>query len=334
MKIKQKQTLKPWHTFKTDSEAEQLYVIENEQDLEDVAEKDLGSFYILGGGSNILPTGKIKKPILKNELKGIKKINETYKSAIIEVKSGENWHQFVKTTVEKKLGGIENLALIPGTVGGAVIQNAGAYGMEIKDSIESVKVFNLNSGEEYSLTKDECKFGYRDSIFKKEEYKNLFIISATFKLKKEPTPNLSYSSLQRAIKKKNIKNPTIQDTFSEVCEIRKNKLPDWEHTPTAGSFFKNPFIDKNKLKKLQQNFPEMPYFDTKRGIKLSAGWLIEQIEDEISPPKGVKTFENHSLTIINPGEKSGNKVYKFSEKIKDKVEEKFGIKLNNEVKIW
>ncbi|MFB6225948.1 MAG: UDP-N-acetylmuramate dehydrogenase [Candidatus Paceibacteria bacterium] len=334
MKTKRDQPLKPWHTLKTDSEAEQVYVIENEQDLEDLAEKNLSSFYILGGGSNVLPVNEIEQPVLKNEIEGLEKIKEDNSDVTIKVKSGENWHEFVEYSVEHGLGGVENLALIPGTVGGAVIQNAGAYGMEIKDSLESVQVFDLNEGEMYSLKKEECEFGYRDSIFKREEYKNLFIISATFNLEQNPKPNLDYSSLRRAIEDKNISNPTIEDTFTEVCKIRKNKLPDWRQTPTAGSFFKNPFIDKEKLKKLQENFPDMPYFNTNRGVKLSAGWLIEQIEDKLRPPEGVNTFENHSLTIVNPGERPGQSVYEFSENLRNEVKKKFGIKLNREVKIW
>lgn len=334
MKTKQNKSLKSWHTFKTDSKAEQVYIVEELEDLEKISKQKLGSFRILGGGSNILPIGKIEQPVLKNEITGIEKVGENQDSVILKVRSGENWQEFVKSSVKQGLGGIENLALIPGTVGGAIIQNAGAYGMEIKDTIESVEVFDLGSGEKYSLSNKECEFGYRDSIFKDKKHKDLFIVSGTFKLNKNPDPNLNYSSLRRAIEDKDIKKPTIKDTFTEVCEVRKNKLPDWKQTPTAGSFFKNPFINEEKVEQLKQEYPNIPYFDTDRGMKLSAGWLIERIENQIKPPKGVKTFENHSLTIVNPGEKPGQQVYNFSEKIKKSVEEKFGIQLNREVKIW
>jgi UDP-N-acetylmuramate dehydrogenase len=332
-KIKNK-NIKPWHTFSTPTIADQVYKIESKSDLAKISNFDLEDFYILGGGSNILPVKKIKQPILKNELKGIEKIKETEDYVLLKIKSGENWHQFVTSAVEQNFSGVENLALIPGTVGGAIIQNAGAYGAEIKDIIESVEVFNLEKNKACQLDKQDCEFSYRYSTFKKEKNKNLFITSAIFKLNKNFKPNLAYNSLEEKIKQKNLDNIEIENIFNAVCEIRKNKLPDWKKTPTAGSFFKNPFVNTQKLEKLQQDFSDIPHFSSQQGIKIPAGWLIEKIEPKLNSPQGVKTYENHSLVIINPGEKSGDKVKELANQIKQKVMQTFGIKLNTEVKIW
>lgn len=326
--------LQPWHTFSTPTTADKVLTIESKSDLKQISNLGLDDFYILGGGSNILPVGDIKKPILKNELKGIKKINETKQDITIKVNSGENWHQLVKTSVHKGFGGLENLALIPGTVGGAIIQNAGAYGAELKDVIQSVQAYDLDKNKMLKLNKEDCEFGYRFSAFKKKENKHLFVVSGTFKLRKNAKLNLDYKSLSEKLDQKSISDPSIKDVFETVKKIRDEKLPDWNNTPTAGSFFKNPFISIDKLNNLQESFPDIPNFNTSRGIKLSAGWLIEQIEKSINPPKGVDTYNNHSLIVINPGKKSGQEVYNFINTLQQRVKDKFDIKLNKEVKIW
>jgi len=332
-KIRTKKQLKKLNTLAVPARAEYFIQLNQTQDLMEVLKNNNFNFtHILGGGSNVLFKDDIDGLVIKNNLEGIKKIEENEDQIKIKVKSGENWDQFVRFCVKNNYWGIENLGLIPGSVGGAIIQNAGAYGAEIKDVVTKVEGINLDNHNHFSFSKQDCQFSYRDSIFKQKE--SLFVTLATFRLKKKGAPNLSYDSLKTVIENKDIAAPNIKNIYNTVVKIRKNKLPDWKQTPTAGSFFKNPFTERSKLEQIKKTYPDIPFFETNFGIKIPAGWLIEQIESEVEPLRGVDTYENHSLVIINRGAVSGEKIYEFSEKIRKKVKEEFEINLQREVEIW
>ena len=328
--IEENKNLKNLNTFDVSAQAEKFAKITSEKDLHNLENELKKEVYILGGGSNILMQSKIDGLVLKNEITGKKIIQENEDSIKIKIGSGENWDEFVKYCVKNEYYGIENLALIPGTIGGAVIQNAGAYGTEIKEVINKVNAFDLDTLEQKVFSNEECKFSYRDSIFKKENFKNHFITSIEVKLSKKKELNLSYGSLKQELKT----DPSIKQVYDAVVKIRNSKLPNWKKTGTAGSFFKNPFVNKEKLAELKNKYEDIPNFEQENKIKLSAGWLIDQIQNKLPNYKQIKPYKNHALIIINKDNATGEKIYEYSNIIKQKVNKKFGIELEREVRLW
>lgn len=328
--IEENKNLKNLNTFDVSAQAEKFAKITSENDLYDLENELKKEVYILGGGSNILMQSKIDGLVLKNEITGKKIIQENENSIKIKIGSGENWDDFVRYCIKNEYYGIENLALIPGTTGGAVIQNAGAYGTEIKEVINKVTAFDLDTFEQKVFSNEECKFSYRDSIFKNENFKKHFITSIEVKLSKKKELNLSYGSLKQELKTE----PSIKQVYDAVVKIRNSKLPNWKKTGTAGSFFKNPFVNKEKLAELKNQYEDIPNFEQENKIKLSAGWLIDQIQDKLPSYKQVKPYKNHALIIINKNNATGEKIYEYSNIIKQKVNKKFGIELEREVRLW
>jgi len=289
---------------------------------------------ILGGGSNILFTKDFDGLIIKVSMSGINVIEENDESVLIEAGAGIIWDELVKFCVEKNFGGIENLTLIPGTVGAAPIQNIGAYAQELADTFISLTGVFIESGEGKIFSKNECRFSYRSSIFK-EELKNEFIISSVrLKLSKSSKTNTSYKALSDYISKKGIANPTIKDVSTAVAEIRRSKLPDPEKIGNAGSFFKNPFVSKELFQKLKSEYSDIISFNVETGqIKISAGWLIEKCGWKGKRVGDVGTSPDHALVICNFGNATGAEVLEFAMRIKEEVANKFGIKLEEEVNI-
>lgn len=330
-KIEENKNLKKFNTLNVTCQADKFIKIEEIEDLkslsEDIAKENI---HILGGGSNVIMRSNIDGVVLHNKIRERKVLNETENEIKIKIGSGENWDKFVRYCVSQKYYGIENLALIPGTVGGAIIQNAGAYGVEIKDVLTQVTAINLDNFELEKFNNQDCKFDYRESIFKTNQYKNYFITSAEFKLKKRKEFNLSYGSLKKELSEK----PTIQTVYDTVSKIRNKKLPNWEEVGTAGSFFKNPFVTKEKLQELQDTYPDIPHFPTENKIKLSAGWLIDQIQEKLPKKEDIKPYKKHALIIINLGNAQGEDIVQYTDEIKKGVYNEFGLKLEREVRLW
>jgi UDP-N-acetylmuramate dehydrogenase len=292
-------------------------------------------FIILGGGSNVLFTGDFNGVIIRNAIEGIEIIKEEEDVIYIKANSGEKWHDFVLYCVNRNYGGIENLSLIPGTVGAGPIQNIGAYGVELKDVLVEVEAMNIHTLEVKIFSNVECKFGYRDSIFKEEEKGNYIILSVTLKLNKNPKVNVSYGSLSKELESMGITNPTIKDVSNAVIKIRSSKLPDPDKLGNAGSFFKNPVIVNEQFEKLKISHPNIISFPATEGLtKLAAGWLIEQCGWKGKRIGDAGVHKDQALVLVNYADATGKEIYELSTQIINSVKEKFGIELEREVNIF
>jgi len=329
-------SLKEFNTFGIDVLANNFNKAKNEDEILHFLIENKCNPLILGGGSNILFKNNINKPILKIEIKGIQIIEENENSIYVSVGAGENWNDFVRWSLAKNYGGIENLSLIPGNVGSAPIQNIGAYGAELKDVFHSCRAISIDNKIIKTFIKDECNFTYRSSIFK-EKLKNKYVISrVTFRLSKtNHVINSEYKPLKNLLNERGIITPTIQDISKLVIEIRTNKLPDPKKIGNCGSFFKNPIISNLKFKNLFKKFNTIPnYKISKNEVKIPAAWLIEEcgFKGKIEGKTG--THKKHALVIVNNGGASGEEIYNFSQNIKKSVLKKFNILLEEEVNIF
>jgi len=329
-------SLKKYNTFGIEAKADWLAEIDSEEQVLTIID-DLPDMpkLILGQGSNILFLNDFKGIVLHNNIKGKHIIEESNTEIIIQVKGGENWHDFVMWTVENNYGGIENLALIPGKVGTAPIQNIGAYGVEVKDVIESVDTLNMQTCYPKNFSNQACQFGYRESIFKKPENKGKYFINAVnFKLyKKNYKLKTGYGAIQKVLTDKKIKQPSLKDIAETVIEIRRAKLPDPKVIGNAGSFFKNPFVDQEKLIQLLQTYPDMPYYKTQisNRIKIPAGWLIDQAGWKGKRFGAVGIHPKQALVLVNYGGATGQEVKLLADKIIADIHHKYGILLQPEV---
>jgi UDP-N-acetylmuramate dehydrogenase len=289
--------------------------------------------FILGGGSNILLTQDFAGLIIKNDIKGIRHLTEDEHHISIEVGAGENWHDFVMYCVARGFAGIENLSLIPGTIGAAPIQNIGAYGVELCDVFIELNALDLRTGKTQIFTKEECQFDYRDSIFK-NHYKDTFIIlSVTFQLNKQPIFHVNYGNIQETLEKMQVTELSIKAISDAIIDIRRNKLPDPKDLGNAGSFFKNPIISATHFLALQQRFPKIPYFSTENPdtIKIPAGWLIEQCGWKGKRFGDIGIYEKQALIIVNFGKGRGEEIQALAQKIQQSVHNEFSITLTPEV---
>lgn len=329
--------LRPYNTLQVNAIADQFTVITEPDHLKQLYLHGhlKNHVWVLGGGSNVLFLGQIKPLVLKNEIRFLTIVKETDSHVIIEAGGGNDWHELVTRCVDNDWGGIENLALIPGTVGAAPIQNIGAYGVELKDVFRSLFAFDLLTGEFITFYKKECGFGYRDSVFKREEKGRFVILSVTLELKKPPH-NIkdSYQSLETWLKTQMIQTPGIRDIYRGVVEIRTQKLPDPADLGNAGSFFKNPVVAESKLDELKKKYQSVPSFPSgDELVKIPAGWLIEQTGWKGRRMGNVGTYENQALVIVNHGEATGDEIWKLALKIRDSVRKEFGIELVPEVNV-
>ncbi|MEQ9308476.1 MAG: UDP-N-acetylmuramate dehydrogenase [Balneolaceae bacterium] len=289
---------------------------------------------VLGGGSNILFVDDFPGLVILNQIKGMKIISEIDAEVTIKIGAGENWHNTVLFCVENGFGGIENLSLIPGTVGAAPIQNIGAYGTELKDVFVSLEAFLIEEGEVKIFSKSECKFGYRDSIFKKELKGKVIITSVTLKLSKNAVPNIEYASLKEKLNQKGIKNPKIKEVSTAVIEVRESKLPDPKKIGNTGSFFKNPVISVyqfDALKSLNKTIPSYPV--SERQVKVPAGWLIEQTGWKGKRLGDAGVHDKQALVLVNHGKATGKEIWALAQDIIESVHQKFDIRLTPEVNI-
>jgi UDP-N-acetylmuramate dehydrogenase len=292
-------------------------------------------FIILGGGSNVLFTGNFNGVIIRNAIEGIDIIKEEEDSIYIKASAGEKWHDVVLYCVNRNYGGIENLSLIPGTVGAGPIQNIGAYGVELKDVLHEVEAMNINTLEIRKFSNAECKFGYRDSVFKEEEKGNYIILAVTLKLKKNPNVNVSYGTLSKELESMGVTKPTIKDVSNAVIKIRSSKLPDPDKIGNAGSFFKNPVIANSQFEKIKEQHPTIVSFPATDGYtKLAAGWLIEQCGWKGKRIGDAGVHKDQALVLVNHGDATGKEIYELSTQVIASVKEKFGIELEREVNIF
>ena len=290
--------------------------------------------FILGGGSNILFTKDYPGLVIKNEISGIEIIDENNDHIYLKIGAGENWHQLVMHCVQNQLGGVENLSLIPGTVGAAPMQNIGAYGVEIRSVFHALDAIELATGKHLTVDNEQCQFGYRNSIFKNTHKDRFVITHVTLRLNKKPKLNTSYAALQQTLKARAVASPTIRSVSEAVIEIRQRKLPDPKTIPNAGSFFKNPFIPSNDLEKLLEKYPDMPNFSLDDGhYKIPAAWLIEQCGWKGKRRGSVGVHDQQALVLVNHDHADGNDVKKLAQDIQKSVLETFNISLSPEVNI-
>lgn len=336
MHIQHNAELKAYNTFGLSARAGGLLKILHTGDVHEVVSSGLHPLRILGGGSNILLKGDVEGYVLKNEIKGISIIDENDNNVLVEVGAGEVWHQFVLWAISKNLGGLENLALIPGTVGAAPIQNIGAYGVEQESVFHSLKAIDLTDGNEMIFDKDQCRFGYRDSIFKHELKNRCFIVSVSYLLyKKNYTVNTSYGAISEVLKSKDVHNPGIDHVADAVIEIRRSKLPDPELIGNAGSFFKNPVISVAQYKLLKELHPDIPCYSAGEGlVKVPAGWLIERAGYKGIQKGNVGVHKNQALVLVNYGQGTGQEVWQLALEVMSEVQNRFGIHIEPEVNVW
>lgn len=337
MKLLHHHSLKNLHSFGIDCFAENFCEIHSMEDLNELA-KEIHTlphpYLFLGGGSNILFRADFSGTIIKISLLGKQILQENEKEVFIYCAAGENWHSIVEWSVQNGWGGIENLALIPGNCGAVPIQNIGAYGVEICQHLQNVHWFELSSQTEKIITNEQCDFGYRDSIFKRDLKGKGIIMGITLRLSKTHTPHYNYADVQKELETRKIVQPTINDIFDAVVQIRLRKLPNPKEIGNAGSFFKNPIISSIQFSQLQSQYPEIPHYPQSDGqVKIPAGWLIEKA--------GWKGFRNgdagvspkQALVLINYGNAVGEDIFRLSQNILDDIHNKFNIQLEREVNI-
>jgi UDP-N-acetylmuramate dehydrogenase len=328
-------SLKPYNTFGIDYKADCIVRVQTEMEAialfrgEIFCKKPL---LIIGGGSNILFTGDFKGTIILPDFRRIRVEKPEGNDVIVSSGAGVLWDKLVEWAVNKGFGGLENLSLIPGRVGAVPVQNIGAYGAEVKDVIVKVKVISVIDGSVKIFTNEECRFGYRTSIFKGNEKGRYLITRVWFRLSVNPVFNLNYGSINEEVIK--LGGTTLKNLREAVIRIRRSKLPDPEITGNAGSFFKNPVVGLHRAEELKKRFPGLPcYDDPSVGIKLAAGWLIEQCGWKGKRVGNAAVHEKQALVIVNAGGASGKEIFELSEKIRESVLEKFGIELEREVEV-
>lgn len=330
-------SLKPYNTFGIDVKARLFARFDSVAELQQLLqmpELKHKPKLILGGGSNLLFTKDFEGVVLQNNIKGITQLREEEAHVYVKAGSGEVWHAFVQYALEHNLGGVENLSLIPGTVGASPLQNIGAYGVELKDVFQELEAVHLPSGEIHTFDNAACSFGYRESVFK-NKYKDLYIVtSVTFRLHRQHKLNTTYGAIKTTLEEMQVQQPTIQDVSAAVCHIRQSKLPDPKQIGNAGSFFKNPEIPEMQYEKLKAQFPDIPSYPvTETTVKVPAGWLIDQCGWKGKVIDNYGVHKNQALVLVNYGGASGDKVRQLAFDIIHSVEDKFGIKLHPEVNI-
>jgi UDP-N-acetylmuramate dehydrogenase len=338
MKILENVELFPFNTFGIKATAKYFTAIRSVEEAKNLFSSDLfkkEKHLIIGGGSNLLLTKDFDGLVIKVEIMGKEIIQEDDSHAILKVGSGENWHAFVTYCVDRNLGGVENLSLIPGTVGAAPMQNIGAYGVEIKKNILGVEAVEISSGDVRYFSNEECHFGYRESIFKHEAKDKFFISSVTLKLtKKDHHFNISYGAIDETLKQLGTTSLSLKAISDAVIYIRSNKLPDPSRIGNAGSFFKNPSIQADLVDLIKKDFPLLPTFPSTDGlVKIPAAWLIEQCGWKGKTFDNIGVHQHQALVLVNYGGGEGEKIWELAMKIRDSVKEKFNVTLQAEVNV-
>jgi len=333
LEIKKNVLLADYTTLKIGSRAEFFAVIKDLEDLKAAivwARQNKQTIFVLGGGSNLLITSKIKGLVIKNEIMGAQITAETEDEVWLTGNSGEVWSRFVHQAVTLHLYGLENLYLIYGTVGAAPVQNIGAYGVELKDIFDSLVAINLHTGKEKVFKLADCKFGYRDSIFKNKLRGKYFIYQVTVKLSKKPKFKIDYADIKAELGRK---KPNLSNVIAAIFKIRNSKLPNPVVLANAGSFFKNPEISVTDFKKLQVKFPDIKSFPSGKKIKIPAGWLIERAGLKGKKFGPVSMYEKQALILVNHGGATASQVLRHIDRVQAAVLKQFSIKLEPEVNI-
>lgn len=331
-----KQSILPYTTFGVNAAANRIIECETEGALREALLHAEQPIMVLGGGSNILFTSNWPGTLIVNRIGGIRVILENESYVNVEAGAGVNWHDFVLFCLQNDWGGIENLSLIPGSLGAGPMQNIGAYGVELKDVFHSLDAMDRKTGQERTFSGMACEFGYRDSIFKRELKDRFVITRVRLQLTKAGYHQIKtdYGAIQHELTKSGITAPTIQDVSRAVIAIRESKLPNPAELGNAGSFFKNPIIPESLAEQIAEKYPDMPSYPAEEGWKkLAAGWLIEKCGWKGRRVGQCGVHEKQALVLVNYGRATGSEIYALSELILNDVQEKFGVKLEREVNI-
>jgi UDP-N-acetylmuramate dehydrogenase len=335
MKIVENISLRPFNTFNVDAETLKFASVRNERDIMELADKGLlksDEMFLLGGGSNVLFVGNFNGLVGHSEIAGIKILESDDDSVLLEVGAGELWHNFVTICLKNKYYGLENLALIPGTVGAAPVQNIGAYGAEQQNFFHSLRGFNFETFEFQDLSFDDCRFGYRDSVFKNALKDKFIVTSVRYKLLKKYLPNLSYKELENEAKKFNISNPDAHFIYDTVCRLRLSKLPDFDTLGNAGSFFKNPIVGRDTLEKIKSKINGLKAYPVnEKEYKISAALLVEKAGWKGKRIGDAGVYDKHALVLVNYGNATGSDIYDLALKIQESVFDEFEVHLEPEV---
>ena len=338
MQIRENISLRPYNTFGIDAKARFFASFQNKDELDELLAR-IGnaspSHLVLGGGSNILLTKDVNGTVIKNEVMGIDIVHENKEHVYVRAGAGENWHQLVLYCVRNEFAGMENLSLIPGNVGASPMQNIGAYGVEVKDIFYELEAYHKEEKAIVKFSAADCEFGYRESVFKRK-YKDQFVImSVTFRLNKQPVFHTSYGAIQQELEKMEVKDLSIKAISQAVINIRSSKLPDPKAVGNAGSFFKNPQVEMEIFKQLQDAFPGIPSFPfDDEHVKVPAGWLIEQCGWKGFREGDAGCYPKQALVLVNYGNAKGKDIYDLSERILQSIKTKFNIVLEREVNIF
>ena len=330
--------LAPHTTFGLPARAAHYIELTDSGDLPEICrlpEFDAATVCWLGGGSNVLFMQDFPSLVVRMATRGIRELERTPDSVLLEAQAGENWHGFVQSSLHMGLGGLENLSLIPGTVGASPVQNIGAYGVEVKDRIHSVRCFDVQSQEWRELSNAECRFAYRDSIFKHEGRQRYVITSVVFRLDTQFVPNVKYGDLAQVLAEQcGGRTPTAQDVAQAVCAIRRSKLPDPAVLGNVGSFYKNPLVDAAHAQTLLAQYPQMPHYPQPDGrVKLAAGWLIDQCGLKGKTIGGAAVHDKQALVLVNKNRATAADVRALSDEICRIVAQRFAVDLQPEP-VW
>lgn len=335
MNIKQNHSLKKYNTFNIEAKADYFVELSSEADVFSLINSDIlknNEILIIGGGCNILFVNDFKGLVVKVANKGIEKIKEDKENVYLRVAAGEDWDSFVEYCVNNNYYGAENLSLIPGCVGSCVVQNIGAYGVELKDVFYELTAYDIFSGDKTVFDKQKCEFGYRKSIFKNKTFSKYLIFSVVFKLSKKQNFVLDYGNIKQEIEKLSGSKLNIRILRDVVCKIRNSKLPDITQIGSAGSFFKNPFVSSDKFFEIKKKYPEIVAYKIKDNLyKLSAAWMVDKCGWKGKRFGDAGVYEKQALVIVNYGNATGKEIYNLSKEIQKSVFEKFNIQLQPEV---
>ncbi len=343
MKIEKNKSLKKLNTFGIEASAGTFAEIFSVEDFQDLLREEAFSGMkkrILGGGSNILLTGDRDGIVIKNSIPGIAVTGETASAVVVRAGAGMIWHDLVMWCVERNYAGLENLALIPGLVGAAPVQNIGAYGAEVKDTFEGLEALLIATGEKVRFSKPDCAFGYRDSVFKHKLKGQCLITSVSFRLVKL-SPGVTYrykteyGNVQAALEAMKVSELSLRAVSDAICQIRRTKLPDPAVLGNAGSFFKNPSIPAKEYQLLAKQYPAIPHFPQADGtVKVPAGWLIESCGWKGKREGAVGCHKDQALVLVNYGGAQGSDILAFAAAIQKSVKDRFGIDLSPEVNLF
>jgi UDP-N-acetylmuramate dehydrogenase len=337
MQIRENISLRPYNTFGIDAKARYFTIFQNASELQELFHSPRITHYaplILGGGSNILLTKDVDGIVLKNGIGGIEIVKEDEEHIYIKAGAGVNWHHLVMYCVENGFAGMENLSLIWGSVGASPMQNIGAYGVEVKDIFHQLEAYHIKDKIWKTFLKEECQFGYRESVFKRSLKGQFVITSVTFRLNKTPVFHTTYGAIQQELERMGIQELSIKAIAQAVINIRTSKLPDPKEVGNAGSFFKNPQVENSFLAHLKKAYPAIPFFPVdETHIKLPAGWLIEQCGWKGFRRGDAGCYPKQALVLVNYGSANGEEIFALSEEISQTVKKRFGVALEREVNI-